>query len=124
VYNAATTRLVRGLGPWAAASLVVGTIIGTGVFLKTAVMAQLGGSALWVLVAWARGALSFFGALTYAELGGMVPAAGGEYVHLRRAGGASDGLFGLERVRRDGARGAVGVRRLEQPAEAVGEVRS
>ncbi len=79
------TRLVRGLGPWGAASLVVGTIIGTGVFLKTAVMAQLGGSALWVLVAWAvAGALSFFGALTYAELGGMFPAAGGEYVYLRR----------------------------------------
>src|SRR5215510_6988569 len=82
------TRLVRGLGPWGAASLVVGTIIGTGVFLKTAVMAQLGGSALWVLVAWAvAGALSFFGALTYAELGGMFPAAGGEYVYLRRGYG-------------------------------------
>ncbi len=82
------TRLVRGLGPWGAASLVVGTIIGTGVFLKTAVMAQLGGSALWVLIAWAvAGALSFFGALTYAELGGMFPAAGGEYVYLRRGYG-------------------------------------
>jgi basic amino acid/polyamine antiporter, APA family len=82
------TRLIRGLGPWGAASLVVGTIIGTGVFLKTAVMAQLGGSALWVLVAWAvAGALSFFGALTYAELGGMFPAAGGEYVYLRRGYG-------------------------------------
>jgi APA family basic amino acid/polyamine antiporter len=80
--------MMRGLGPWAAASLVVGTIIGTGVFLKTAVMAQLGGSALWVLVAWAvAGALSFFGALTYAELGGMFPAAGGEYVYLRRGYG-------------------------------------
>ncbi len=82
------TKLVRGLGPWGAASLVVGTIIGTGVFLKTAVMAQLGGSVLWVLVAWAvAGALSFFGALTYAELGGMFPAAGGEYVYLRRGYG-------------------------------------
>jgi len=79
------TRLVRGLGPWGAASLVVGTIIGTGVFLKTAVMAQLGGSVLWVMAAWAvAGGLSFFGALTYAELGGMFPAAGGEYVYLRR----------------------------------------
>jgi basic amino acid/polyamine antiporter, APA family len=82
------TRLVRGLGPWGAASLVVGTIIGTGVFLKTASMAQVGGSALWVLVAWAAaGALSFVGALTYAELGGMFPAAGGEYVYLRRGYG-------------------------------------
>lgn len=82
------TPLVRGLGPWGAASLVVGTIIGTGVFLKTAVMAQLGGSVLWVLVAWAvAGALSFTGAMTYAELGGMFPAAGGEYVYLRRGYG-------------------------------------
>ncbi len=88
------TRLVRGLGPWGASSLVVGTIIGTGVFLKTAVMAQLGGSALWVLVAWAAaGALSFFGALTYAELGGMFPAAGGEYVYLRRGYGPAMGYL-------------------------------
>lgn len=88
------TRLVRALGPWGAASLVVGTIIGTGVFLKTAVMAQLGGSALWVLIAWAvAGALSFFGALTYAELGGMFPAAGGEYVYLRRGYGPAMGYL-------------------------------
>jgi APA family basic amino acid/polyamine antiporter len=59
---------------------------GTGVFLKTAVMAQLGGSPLWVLAAWAAaGVLSFTGAMTYAELGGMFPASGGEYVYLRRA---------------------------------------
>jgi len=76
--------LVRGLGPWASASIVVGTIIGTGIFLKTAVMAQVGGSAAWVLAAWAvAGALSLFGALTYAELGAMFPRAGGEYVFLR-----------------------------------------
>jgi APA family basic amino acid/polyamine antiporter len=67
-------------------SIVIGTIIGTGVFLKTAVMAQLGGSPLWVLAAWAAaGVLSFTGAMTYAELGGMFPASGGEYVYLRRA---------------------------------------
>jgi APA family basic amino acid/polyamine antiporter len=65
-------------------SIVVGTVIGTGVFLKTAVMAQLGGSPLWVLAAWAAaGVLSFTGAMTYAELGGMFPASGGEYVYLR-----------------------------------------
>jgi APA family basic amino acid/polyamine antiporter len=77
--------LRRDLGPWASASIVVGTVIGTGVFLKTAVMAQLGGSPAWVLAAWGvAGALSFTGAMTYAELGGMFPAAGGEYVYLRR----------------------------------------
>jgi APA family basic amino acid/polyamine antiporter len=81
-------ELVRALGPWQAASLVVGTIIGTGIFLKTAVMAQTAGSAAWVLAAWAcAGALSLFGALTYAELGAMFPQAGGEYVFLRRGYG-------------------------------------
>jgi APA family basic amino acid/polyamine antiporter len=80
--------LLRGLGPWASASIVVGTIIGTGVFLKAAVMAQLGGSPLWVLAAWGvAGLLSFTGAMTYAELGGMFPASGGEYVYLRRGYG-------------------------------------
>ncbi|MBA3541544.1 MAG: amino acid permease, partial [Deltaproteobacteria bacterium] len=92
-------RLIRGLGPWQAASLVVGTIIGTGVFLKTAVMAQLGGSAGWVLVAWAvAGALSLAGALTYAELGAMYPHAGGEYVYLREGYGRFLGfLYGWTR---------------------------
>lgn len=80
--------LVRGLGPWAAASLVVGTIIGTGVFLKTAAMAAAGPSPGWILAAWgAAGLLSLFGAMTYAELGAMFPAAGGEYVYLRRGYG-------------------------------------
>jgi basic amino acid/polyamine antiporter, APA family len=80
--------LRRDLGPWASASIVVGTIIGTGVFLKTAVMAQLGGSPAWVLAAWGvAGVLSFTGAMTYAELGGMFPSAGGEYVYLRRGYG-------------------------------------
>lgn len=80
--------LQRGLGPWAAASLTIGTIIGTGVFLKAAVMAQIGGSAAWVLAAWAvAGLLSLAGAMTYAELGAMFPAAGGEYVYLRHGYG-------------------------------------
>ena len=82
------TALRRDLGPWASASIVVGTIIGTGVFLKTAVMAQLGGSPAWVLAAWGvAGLLSFTGAMTYAELGGMFPTAGGEYIYLRQGYG-------------------------------------
>jgi basic amino acid/polyamine antiporter, APA family len=85
VTSGSATALRRDLGPWASASIVVGTIIGTGVFLKTAVMAQLGGSPAWVLAAWAAaGVLSFTGAMTYAELGGMFPASGGEYVYLCR----------------------------------------
>jgi APA family basic amino acid/polyamine antiporter len=85
IANPGAQSLRRGLGPWASASIVVGTIIGTGVFLKTAGMAQLGGSPAWVLAAWGvAGVLSFVGAMTYAELGGMFPAAGGEYVYLRQ----------------------------------------
>jgi APA family basic amino acid/polyamine antiporter len=93
------TGLVRGLGPWQAAAIVVGTIIGTGVFLKTALMTQLGGSAAWVLAAWGvAGVLSFTGAMTYAELGGMFPRAGGEYVYLREGYGPGLGfLFGWNR---------------------------
>ena len=91
--------LVRALGPWQAASLVVGTIIGTGVFLKTAIMAQLGGTGAWVLAAWGvAGALSLAGALSYAELGAMFPEAGGEYVYLREGWGPGLGfLYGWTR---------------------------
>jgi APA family basic amino acid/polyamine antiporter len=71
-----------------AISLVVGAIIGTGVFLKAAPMAQLLGSAGSVLAAWlAAGLLSLAGALTYAELGALYPEAGGDYVFLRKAYG-------------------------------------
>ncbi|MGE4234386.1 MAG: APC family permease [Bacteriovoracia bacterium] len=81
-------HLVRGLGLFEAAALVVGTAIGTGVFLKSAIMAQEVGSPLLVLTAWvAAGLLSLFGALVYAELGSLFPEAGGEYVYLRKAYG-------------------------------------
>lgn len=61
-------------------SLVIGTILGTGIFLKTAVMAQQGGTPQLVLAAWAlAGILSLAGALTYTELGAMFPEAGGDY---------------------------------------------
>jgi APA family basic amino acid/polyamine antiporter len=82
------TELIRGLGAWQAAAIVVGTIIGTGVFLKTAVMAQQCGSPEWVLAAWGvAGILSLAGALTYAELSAAMPHAGGEYVFLREGYG-------------------------------------
>lgn len=83
-----SSRLVRGLGFIDATSLVVGSIIGTGVFLKSGTMAQQVGSPVWVLIAWVvAGILSLAGALTYAELGAMFPKAGGEYVYLREAYG-------------------------------------
>jgi APA family basic amino acid/polyamine antiporter len=89
-------ELVRGLGPWAAAAIVVGTMIGTGIFLKPAEMAREGHSISVVYAAWIVGALlSLFGALSYAELGAAIPEAGGEYAYLRRAFGTVWGfLFG------------------------------
>ncbi len=93
-------ELVRGLGLVPTTSLVVGTIIGTGVFLKTARMAQAVGTPSLVLLAWvAAGLLSLAGALSYAELGAMLPDAGGEYVYLRAAYGDLPAfLFGWMRL--------------------------
>jgi APA family basic amino acid/polyamine antiporter len=89
-------ELVRGLGPWASAAIVVGTMIGTGIFLKPAEMAREGRSVSIVFAAWIVGAvLSIFGALSYAELGAAIPEAGGEYAYLRRGFGPVWGfLFG------------------------------
>ncbi len=94
------SQLVRGLNLRDTTALVVGTIIGTGVFLKTAKMAQAVGSPQLVLLAWlAAGILSLAGALTYAELGAMMPEAGGEYVFLRKAYGDLPAfLFGWMRI--------------------------
>jgi APA family basic amino acid/polyamine antiporter len=81
--------LVRGLGLAAAASVVVGNVIGTGVFLKARVMTCNLGSPGLVLAAWvAAGLLSVAGALAYAELAAMMPHAGGDYVFLREAYGS------------------------------------
>ena len=93
------TGLLRSLTRVDTTALVVGTVIGTGVFLKTAVMAQDVGSPGLVLAAWvAAGLLSLAGALTYAELGAMLPQAGGEYVYLRRSyGEAAAFAFGWMR---------------------------
>jgi len=93
------TGLVRSLTLADTTALVVGTVIGTGVFLKTAVMAQDLGSPALVLLAWvAAGLLSLAGALTYAELGAMLPQAGGEYLYLRHSyGEAAAFAFGWMR---------------------------
>lgn len=93
------TQLIRGLTLTDTTALVIGTVIGTGVFLKAAPMAQSVGTPTLVLLAWvAAGLLSLAGALTYAELGAMLPEAGGEYVYLRKSyGEASAFLFGWQR---------------------------
>lgn len=92
--------LIRGLGLRDATALVIGTIIGTGVFLKMAPMAQAVGTPWLALLAWiAAGLLSLAGALSYAELGALMPSAGGEYVYLRAAYGDLPAfLFGWMRM--------------------------
>jgi amino acid transporter len=85
--------LVRGLGAWASAAIVVGTMIGTGIFLKPAEMAREGRFVSVVFAAWIVGAiLSLFGALSFAELGAAIPEAGGEYAYLRRGFGPGGGV--------------------------------
>src|ERR1700729_4514087 len=77
-----------------ATSLVVGITIGTGVFLKSAAMAQAVGTPWLVLAAWAvAGAVAMLGALCFAELGALLPDAGGEYVYLRAAFGEVPGFL-------------------------------
>src|SRR5690242_1994013 len=77
-----------------ATSLVVGITIGTGIFLKSAVMAQAVGTPALVLGAWVvAGMIAMFGALTFAELGALLPEAGGEYVYLRAAYGEVPGFL-------------------------------
>lgn len=81
-------ELVRGLTLVDAASIVVGSILGTGVFLKTSTMAGLVGNPWMVLIIWVvAGLLSLAGALAYAELGSLMPDAGGEYVYLKEGYG-------------------------------------
>lgn len=108
-----TITLVRGLGLLAAVSIIIGNVVGTGVFLKARVMTCNVGSPEWVLIVWiAAGLLSLAGALTYAELAAMKPEAGGEYVFLRDAyGRLSSFLYGwmLLFVGKTGAQASVAV---------------
>ncbi|HTD23010.1 MAG TPA: amino acid permease [Terriglobales bacterium] len=76
--------LLRELGVSHAVAIVVGTVIGSGIFRVPGTMMRDVGSAKVVYLAWiVGGLLSFFGALTYSELGAMKPQAGGEYVYVR-----------------------------------------
>lgn len=86
--QASPADLPRVLGASQATAIVVGTIIGSGIFLVPREMMRDVGSSSLVYLAWiVGGLLSLFGAMTYAELGAMLPYAGGEYVYLRGAYG-------------------------------------
>lgn len=83
-----TPTLERALGLTSAASIVVGTVIGSGVFLVPSAMIRNVGSVRELFTVWVvAGVLSLFGALTYAELAAAMPEAGGEYVYLSEAYG-------------------------------------
>jgi len=80
--------LVRALGLGSAVLFVMGSVIGSGIFLTTGTMADALPSPSLLLVAWfAGGVIALTGGLTYAELGAMYPRSGGVYVYLREAFG-------------------------------------
>lgn len=89
-------RLVRGLGLLDATMIVVGSMIGSGIFIVSAESSRIIGSPGWLLVAWAlAGILTITGAICCAELAAMMPRAGGQYVFLREAYSTATGfLFG------------------------------
>jgi basic amino acid/polyamine antiporter, APA family len=81
-------ELKRELGPWAAASIVVGTVIGSGIFLvPRSMVLRVGTPAMVFGIFVFGGLLSLAGSLTYSELAAALPEAGGEYVYLREAYG-------------------------------------
>jgi APA family basic amino acid/polyamine antiporter len=93
--------------------IVVGSMIGSGIFLVSADMARTLGSAGWLMIAWViSGILTIMAALSYGELAGMFPQAGGQYVYLREAYNPLIGfLFGWTQflIIQPGSIAAVGV---------------
>lgn len=79
------SSLSKKIGFWAATSIIIGSIIGSGVFMKPASMAEQLGSPIWLALVWIlAGIFSLFGALIYAELGAMMPETGGIYVYFKK----------------------------------------
>jgi APA family basic amino acid/polyamine antiporter len=88
-HQAATGSLPRVLGFWDIVGIVIGGVIGSGIFLVPADVARQVQFPLLVLAVWViGGVLCFFGALSFAELGAAYPTAGGMYVYLREAYGS------------------------------------
>jgi APA family basic amino acid/polyamine antiporter len=80
------TEFKRGLGLFDATMVVVGSMIGSGIFIVSADIARLTGAPGWLLVAWLiTGVLTVTAALSYGELAALMPRAGGQYVYLREA---------------------------------------
>ena len=88
------TSLVRALGPIDATMIVIGSMIGSGIFIVSAESSRLSGAPGWLLLAWAlAGLLTITGALCCSELATMMPRAGGVYVFLREAYGPPIGFL-------------------------------
>src|SRR5215213_8194292 len=82
----AEEKLVRGLGLLDSTMLVAGSMIGSGIFIVSSIIARQVGSPGWLLVVWiVTGLLTLMAALSYGELAAMMPKAGGQYVYLREA---------------------------------------
>src|SRR5262245_38393347 len=77
---------VRGLGLFDSTMVVIGVMIGSGIFIVSADMSRLINSPGWMLMAWVlTGVLTLIAALSYGELASMLPRAGGMYIYLREA---------------------------------------
>src|SRR3954469_17540873 len=86
--------LIRALGPIDATMIVIGSMIGSGIFITSAESARLSGAPGWLLLAWTvAGLLTMTGALCCAELATMMPRAGGVYVFFREAYGPALGFL-------------------------------
>src|SRR5919109_579411 len=82
----ADQKFVRGLGLLDSTMLVAGSMIGSGIFIVSSIIARQVGSPGWLLVVWiVTGLLTLMAALSYGELAAMMPKAGGQYVYLREA---------------------------------------
>jgi APA family basic amino acid/polyamine antiporter len=92
--NSNRPKLLKKLNLFDSTLLVIGSVIGSGIFLTSGIIAQSLPSPGWILFVWFFGALlSLFGGLTFAELGAMIPEAGGQYVYLREAYGPLAGFI-------------------------------
>jgi APA family basic amino acid/polyamine antiporter len=111
--KAADQELVKGLGLTSATTIVMGSMIGSGIFIVSADIARLVDSPALLIAAWlVTGFMTIIGALCYGELAAMMPRAGGQYVYLREAFGPLWGfLYGwtLFTVIQTGTIAAVGV---------------
>ncbi|MGC2540397.1 MAG: amino acid permease, partial [Candidatus Sulfotelmatobacter sp.] len=107
------SEFVKGLGPISATTIVMGSMIGSGIFIVSAEISRLVDSPALLIAAWLlTGFLTITGALAYGELAAMMPHAGGQYVYLREALGPLWGfLYGwtLYLVIQTGTIAAVGV---------------